>query len=78
MKNRMILLVLRALSSPQIKRDAKARVRYAVAFYGENALRKLEAKRSDPRRRKSRRSLDLALAEIRAGEAMVAERPGAA
>ncbi|WP_294358641.1 hypothetical protein [uncultured Sphingomonas sp.] len=53
-----------ALATRQQRMDARARAAYASAMYGIDAADELLAKLRDPRRRRSRRALRLAVAEL--------------
>lgn len=53
-----------ALATQQQRMDARDRTRYAATFYGPRAADELLAKLRDPRRRRSRRAIRLAVAQL--------------
>lgn len=61
-----------ALATQQQRMDARARATYAAAMYGPHAADELLAKLRDPRRRRSRRAIRLAVAQLTFRQGMTA------
>lgn len=60
------------LASQQQRTDARARAAYAATMYGPHAADELLIKLRDPRRRRSRRAIRLAVAQLTFQRSMAA------